>query len=170
MEWPEEPAFQLTLGPGALLPDEIMMPPVLPICGGSPATRRPDVLLPDVQRETEALGRDHPWAGEYQANGRHLFISPRSGSWLDERDRTMTYPVACDEYDGTTSIVAGDREYVSVHWGQRHYLIEISEWSQFVKAVRAGTEPRAEADGPFLLRVGDERLPVEDVPLIQGSP
>lgn len=167
---PEEPVFRLTLGPGALLPNMISVPPAIPICGGSPVAGRPAVLLHDLKREIEVLGRAHAWAGEYVGLGRHLYIAPHSGAWLDQGGGTRTYRVSCDEFDGTTSILAGERNYVPVHWGQRHYLIDVDEWSQFVKAVRTGTEPRSQAGGRFLLRAGDERLPVEDVPLIMGSP
>jgi hypothetical protein len=166
---PEEPLFHLTLSHSALVPDYVCLPPILPHCGSEPRPS-PTVLPPELERELKALGRDHAWAGEYLARGRNLFIAPRCGSWLDEGGRTLAHPVECSDYEGITSITAWERQYLSVHWGQRHYLIEVNEWSRFVKALRSGAEPRHERDGPFLLRAGDELLPVEDLPVIMGTP
>lgn len=167
---PEEPEFHLALGPRVLLPDTLMLPAAWPGYGGLPRATPPDVLLREIEREIAALGRDHPWAGEYSARGKQLSIAPRCGSWLEERGSTLTASVDCTEFDGKWWIVAGDRAYVPVNWGRRHYLIEQNEWTPFVMAVRSGAEPRRQSYGQFLLRTGDELVSVEDERVTIGAP
>jgi hypothetical protein len=167
---PENPVFRLTLGPSRIVLGELHLPPVVLICGGQPPREQETLWLPDIEREIEALGRDHPWAGEYLADGRRLVLAPRCGAWKESGGCTRTGRVHCDTYEGTVAILTCGEAYVSVQWGPRHYLIEQGEWERFVRDVRSGEEPRHAADGSFLLRAPDASLPVNGSPWILGAP
>jgi len=166
----DETVFHLSLGTGRIVLGERLFPPWFSDCRASPPPARAAVWLPDIEREIQAHGRDHPWAGQYTVHGRLLVIAPRCGAWDESDGYTSTGRVECGEHDGTEWILACGKAYVPVHWGPRHYLIKQAEWHRFVLAVRSGEEPRRESDGAFLLRAGDESLPVRGVPQTLGTP
>ena len=47
------------------------------------------------------------------------------------------------------------KEFVSLPWGPRLYLVEVNRVVEFCNAINAGVEPRSAAAGQFLLREGD---------------
>lgn len=48
-----------------------------------------------------------------------------------------------------------------IRWGDRHYLLPDSEIEVFQAAIQNGIEPRTTIEGEFLLKDGDEQVPVD---------
>ncbi len=76
-----------------------------------------------------------------------------------------------ERLDGLLEIRLGREECVRkslwpVQWGERRYLVEPARLEEFLQQARAGAEPRDSSYGSYLLRVGDERLPVAGEPRI----
>ena len=59
-----------------------------------------------------------------------------------------------------------DGAFVLVTWGQRHYLIDLSEAFNFCNGVNSGEEPRVDTMNNYFLRDGDESKPVVGLPTI----
>jgi len=135
-----------------------------------------------VAQEIASLGATHAWAGKYfRGNGftgEVVCIAPQSGfvrwhSWdagppfassaehgrVDESGGVLhlTPPSPPDPDEAYRP----SNDFIPVSWGARHYLIPPGEAGSFCRAIAANAEPRASPIGRWLLRKGDENLPVE---------
>jgi hypothetical protein len=141
-----------------------------------PVTQR----ISQVTRELHSLG-SHDWAGRYYAGdglgvSLSLYIAPKSGAAFQWHGCMGLYDQNC-----TSLKVLKDRiqvrwtlpskenlykpdEYLIVRWGKRRYLVPPDDIRRFSLAVSTGTEPRTDQYGMFLLRDGDEKVPVNDKP------
>lgn len=127
-----------------------------------------------IRAEIKALP-DHPWAGEYYAGdglgvGTTLAVAPDAGyvfewhgclglydrnygvaNWEAGRLRlSFTFENKQKGFQGIAP------ELVPVAWGPRHYLVPTAEMIEFCNAINDGSEPRAQKNGIFFLREGDE--------------
>lgn len=59
---------------------------------------------------------------------------------------------------------------IAVRWGARRYLLLDDEVSAFLDSVTRGEEPRTNAMGRFLMRVGDESVGVSGAPQLAFPP
>lgn len=136
-----------------------------------------------IDREIASLGA-HPWAADYyQGDGLganiRLSLAPAGGvvaTWhgcmglyganrgkVVERDGALRFEYVAPNAAG----FGGFPEAVHpVRWGARRYLIPESKLIDFVNAVHRGFEPRHDAHGMFLLADGDEKRPVNGLPML----
>lgn len=134
----------------------------------------------DIAYEFEAL-KDHDWAGRYYEGdgvGANVavYLAPKSGAVHTLHGCLGLY----DQNHGSVEETKGririawklpnpddwnrPNEYLAVRWGERRYLIQPEDILQFCSDVRAGDEPRKRRHGMYLLRFGDEDLPVKGEP------
>lgn len=155
----------------------------------SPAqlTTRSDIESDLVSQRFESIRREvqllnyHDWAGAYYAGdglgaNTRLELAPANGAAVTCSGCLGMYdqnygPV--HEAEGhikvTWTIQNPDSlpmsaEYLPIRWGPRHYLVPPEDVLEFCLAARTGREPRKQARGLFLLRVGDAEQPVEGSP------
>jgi len=152
----------------------------------SPSTETDDptqterALAEMIRRELQLQPEHEPWEAIYcgglpALNERvtELFISKKRGySCL----RTRASDMGKVRQDGNRLVLTsiyGDwgpnhctdtKEFISVPWGERLYLIEGNRVVEFCNAVNAGDEPRNEAHRPFLLRENDWSKKVTGIP------
>ena len=123
----------------------------------------------------------HPWAGSYfhgDGEGMNvtLVLAPKAGAATWWRGCLGLYGAEHGDVlpraDGTLEIglPPGDEflrfpgELRPVRWGERRYLVEPSEFIDFVNEMHAGWEPRDDRFGRFLLAEGDEARPASGLP------
>lgn len=136
-----------------------------------------------IKAELVSLGDKHDWAGEYYAGdglGVNVFfiLSPQSGYVFEWRGCLGVYD---RNYGGITE---GDgklrlsftfankqegfqgiaEEFIPIAWGPRKYLVPADDIVGFCNQVNAGSEPREELRGWYLLRKGDETKQVTGWP------
>lgn len=165
---PREPDFVLNARAARSLRGELDLPP-LPASWWRPySASLAASVLPGLEREILEPGSS--WAGNYvRGEGERLSLAPRSGFWFER-------PLWCAR--GRVSVEGGalllesrglDERFVCVRWGRRQYLVEDYAWPEFVSAVSRSEEPRSKPEGRFLMRVGDEQVPVVAWPKIVGA-
>lgn len=125
----------------------------------------------------------HPWAADYYEGdglGANIFLSiaPKSGvaaTWhgclglyganlgavIPEPDGSLQLQF---EQPNEARFGGFPDRVVPVRWGARRYLIRPSDTAGFVAAIHAGSEPRTQVHGQFLLAEGDELKPVSGLP------
>lgn len=139
--------------------------------------------LARIRAEIDSLGAEPGWAGAYYyGDGMGvnvtLHLAPKAGfvfswsgclgtydrnygSWTDKDGRlelTFTFPNVRQGFQGLAPVL------IPVRWGERHYLIASTALADFANEVNSGSEPRDCAHGSALLRVNDERKPVQGLP------
>lgn len=153
------------------------------------AVRESQVREEEVLQEIRSL-KNHDWAGEYYygdglgVNVR-LVLAPVKGfvftwhgclglydlnygnvSFTDGKVKLLfEYPNVREGFQGIVP------EFLPIRWGKRHYLIPSDEVVHFTNAINAGTEPGVHRafSQEFLLREGDENLPVSGLPSIPAE-
>lgn len=167
-------------------------------CSSAPRDDRKftDASKEDGRQHREAILREakelneHPWAGEYYfGDGLGVNVSialaPKNGfvfSWhgcLGMYDQNWG-EVVVDPDEGSLHLrchfnntregfqgIATDLQ--PVRWGDRHYLVPVSELLEFCNHVNSGSETRRGVHGRFALRRGDEKLAVEGSPEVPAK-
>lgn len=151
----------------------------------------PEDRVPEFQRRRAAIEAElyaapvHPWAGSYYEG---VGLGKNVSLWLGPSGRTAAVWGGCLGVYGAnwgTALEQGEHlrldfecsnprgefggfpeELVPVSWGERRYLIEPEGMELFASHVNAGREPRAEVQGLFLLRDGDELRPAPGLPTV----
>jgi hypothetical protein len=141
-----------------------------------------DYASSEVAKEIASLGDTHAWAGEYAEGdgftGEVVCVAPRTGffrwqHWdfgppfessqrcgrIEETDRVLHF-VPSSASDPDTGYRPSN-DFMPVAFGARHYLVPPNEIDAFCRAIAAHNEPRASTWGHWLLRAGDEKLPIE---------
>ena len=143
-----------------------------------------------IKQELSSL-KDHNWAGEYffgdgEGVNVSLALAPDSGFVFSWHGCGGLYDLNYGEVLFESGVVKLRFEYpnkregfegiapklLAVHWGKRHYLIDIDRIVDFTNAINAGTEPSilfGGQSGSFLLRRGDEKEPVSGRPDIPSE-
>jgi len=134
-----------------------------------------------IQNEIDEL-KSHPWAGRYLYGGPfsrlQLTIAPESGFAFSSSGCVGIYGLnygTVQATDGMLKLVPQEKnrrgdpwgistELLLVSWGERHYLIPVTQILEFINAINAGFEPRKTVSGFFFLKWGDEYKPVAGKP------
>jgi hypothetical protein len=117
---------------------------------------------------------DHDWAGHYVGQCWDLSVAPNSGFALERLP--PFYHGAPPDYGSVEQ--HGDEIQLNwrgshsrfhiVRWGKRRYLVQPEKLLPFCIEIRSdgeiGGEPRTKQNGLYLLRVGDEQIPVTGYP------
>jgi len=127
--------------------------------------------------------KEHPWAGKYSyGDGMSVnitvSIAPENGfvfHWhgcLGEYGKNYGAVEVANGLLKLSPVLPNDAKpfrdlsvpYQSVIWGKRRYLMATNEMIEFCNAINGRSEPRESALGMFLLRLGDEKKPVDGKP------
>ncbi len=146
-----------------------------------PREKAVDELADTIQRELQRT-RQEPWEAVYHggipainATVTRLFLSSKRG--FASRSR-YSMDMGTVRRKGDRLILSsrfGDwgprhitdtKEFVSVPWGARLYLIETNRIVEFCNEINAGDEPRKVEHEPFLLRENDWKKEVTSRPTI----
>jgi len=136
----------------------------------------------EIRSALETLG-SHEWAGDYYAGdgmgvNQSLILAPGMGyvfEWhgcLGDYDRNHGEVTSEGRTLRLTFMFENKRtgfrglapELVAIPWGPRCYLVPADDIVGFCNDVNAGTEPRADPHGSYLLRRGDELKEVSGDP------
>ena len=151
------------------------------------AERTAKNLSRQIRQEIRQLGK-HEWAGDYyegDGTGENVsfLIAPKHGYVFEWRGCLGSY----DRNYGGVTVTNGRlqlsftftnkhkgfegiaEEFVPVRWGKRAYLVPTKEIVGFCNEVNSGSEPRREPHGRYLLRRGDEKLPVTGYPAVPAE-
>lgn len=135
-----------------------------------------------VYNEIAALGPEHPWAGHYYAGdglgfNSSISLAPKAGYIITRFGDGGPWSESVSGGLAETSAGLQARHpprellqpLVPVPWGKRRYLIPRDELNDFANAVNHGSEPRTMAQGIFLMRDGDETIPVAGRPSLPAE-
>jgi hypothetical protein len=118
---------------------------------------------------------DHDWAGHYVGQCWDLSLAPNSGFALgrlppfyhDATPDSGSVEQHGDEIQLNWRGGSNSRFHI-IRWGKRRYLIQRDKLLPFCLEIRADGadrgEPRTRQNGWYLLRVGDEQIPVTGYP------
>jgi hypothetical protein len=118
---------------------------------------------------------DHDWAGHYVGQCWDLSLAPNSGFAVEflppfHHSSAPDYGSVEQHGDEIQLNWRGglNSRFRIVRWGKRRYLIQPIKLLPFCVEIRAdgeiGGEPRTKQNGWYLLRVGDEQIPVTGYP------
>lgn len=148
-----------------------------------------DKRLDTIAAEISALGPSHPWAGFYDTGvffgGTTLALAPKSGFWVNTNSdvdilgQTLVgrlektgaeFRFARDSGTFDLDYFQFDKGLTLVPWGERRYLLRPSQLVEFINDINAGLEPTYDrTEQLFMMRDGDDELPVSGVPDLPAS-
>lgn len=143
--------------------------------------------LAKIEAEIKSIPA-HPWAGAYLAGdglgvNTYLTLAPKSGyvfEWhgcLGLYDRNYG-PIQVTNNTVTLSFNFQNKrkgfegiapKLVQIQWGARSYLVPADDIIGFCNRVNQGWEPRTSHGGFYLLRQGDEKLNMTDLPNVPAE-